>query len=115
MSGAPMGELRVKKLAQADKVKKERRGVWRAANNLVACADERAQRGTRGGEAYRKTAGVRRAVEGAGAPGEGEPTRSHSLLSAQKVLTGTVARETTRQHFCCGDRAPRLIRAVMYE
>ena len=99
----------------ANKVKKERRGVWRAANNLVACADERAQRGTRGGEAYRKTAGVRRAVEGAGAPGEGEPTRSHSLLSAQKILTGTVVRETTRQHFCCGDRAPRLIRAVMYE
>ena len=77
--------------------------MWRAANDLVACADERAQRGTRGGEAYRKTAGVRCAVEGAGAPGGGEPTRSHSLLSAQKVLTGTVAREATRQQLCSGD------------
>ena len=99
----------------AANVGEERKGKWRLAITLVACADERAQRGTRGGEAYRKTAGVRRAVEGAGAPGEGEPTRSHSLLSAQKILTGTVVRETTRQHFCCGDRAPRLIRAVMYE
>ena len=88
--------------------------MWRAANNLGACADERAQRGTRGGEAYRKAAGVRRAVEGAGAPGEGEPTRSRSLLPAQEILTGTVARVTTRQHLCCGDRASRLIRAVMY-
>ena len=56
----------------ANKVKKERRGVWRAAITLAACADERAQRGARGGEDYRKSAGVRCAAEGAGAPGEGE-------------------------------------------